>query len=43
MPDPELTVEPAPYQPVQMFWNDEEDPEAWKRTAGEPHAGLLVV
>ena len=35
MPDPELTVEPAPYQPAHVFLNDPEDPEAWKRTAGE--------
>ena len=42
MPDPELTVEPAPYQPVQVFRNDPEDPEAWKRTPGERHASFTT-
>ena len=35
MPDPELTVEPPLYQPPHVFWNNEDDPEAWKRTTEE--------
>jgi hypothetical protein len=31
LPNPELTVEPAPYQPVHVFLNVEEYPGAWKR------------
>ena len=35
MPDPKLTVEPPLYQPPHVFWNNEDDPEAWKRTTEE--------
>ena len=34
-------MEPALYQPVQVFLNNEENPGAWKRTPEEGHASFL--